>query len=101
MAVRRRLDMDSVSEDHDTAAVSTRIIATSNVATEELFRSQITLYHIRVQRGADPNHAVACVHSDRTVTRAEDEMNRHVGESQSLLRFLSRACMHASAASHH
>ena len=46
--VRRRLDMDS-ADLLDDVAVRARIVSTSNVACQELFRSQVTLYHVRVQ----------------------------------------------------
>ena len=46
--VRRRLDMDS-ADLLDDVAVRARIVSTRNVACEELFRSQITLYEVRVQ----------------------------------------------------
>ena len=45
--VRRRLDMDS-ADLLDDVAVRARIVSTRNVACEELFRSQITLFHVRV-----------------------------------------------------
>ena len=75
--VRRRLDMDS-ADLLDDVAVRARIVSTSNVACEELFRSQITLYHVRVQHN-DLAHVVRRRYSE--FRQLHDALAREFGPS--------------------
>ena len=75
--VRRRLDMDS-ADLLDDVAVRARIVSTRNVACEELLRSQITLYEVRVQQN-DLAHVVRRRYSE--FRQLHDALAREFGPS--------------------